>query len=246
MYIVFDLEFNQDFSEIQDKNIKGFPFEIIQIGAIKLDNYFNIVDSFTSYIKPNIYKKISPFIEELTGIKTEMLINEKSFPKVYNEFIEFIGDTNSILCVWGMSDMRELYKSADYYQQNINLLPKMYINLQPYTSLYFNLPKKTQLKLQGVIEMLKIPAQSKFHNALNDAYYTAEVLRKIHKKSFQPIIYNPNYMKPRIKQIKRVLDVEALIKQFEKMNNREISEEEKSMIILAYNMGKTGQFLNVE
>lgn len=245
MYIIFDLEFNQDFNAVMDEKVKGnnFPFEIIQIGAFKLDYYFNIVDSFNHFIKPDIYKKISPFIEELTGINTEMLINEKSFPDVYKQFIEFIGDVNSIFCVWGMSDIRELYKSADYYKQNISLLPKMFINLQPHASIYFRMPKKTQLKLQSVVEMLEIPVITEFHNALNDAYYTTEIFKKIYNVSFQPKVYDPNYIKPRIRQTKKVIDIEALIMQFEKMYKRAITEEEKTMIILAYKMGKTNQFL---
>jgi DNA polymerase III epsilon subunit-like protein len=100
MYIVFDLEFNQDFSDILSENIRGsmFPFEIIQIGAVKLNSNFNVVESFMRYIKPEIYKKISPLIEELTGIKTEMIIDEKSFPEVYDEFINFIDDI-PIFCI---------------------------------------------------------------------------------------------------------------------------------------------------
>lgn len=240
------MEFNQDFTHVTDKKINGsfFPFEIIQIGAVKLDSHFNYVDSFNRYIKLDIYKKVSSFIEELTGIKTEMLIDEKPFPKVYNEFIEFIGDINSIFCIWGMSDIRELYKSTDYYKQDINLLPKLYINIQPHASHYFHVSKRVQLKLESVVEMLKIPSVNKFHNALNDAYYTAEIFKKIYNESIMnPVIYDPKYIKPRIRKARRVIDVEGLIKQFEKMYNRVISEEEKSMIILAYKMGKTNQFL---
>lgn len=244
MYIVFDLEFNQDFSDILSENIRGsmFPFEIIQIGAVKLNSNFNVVESFMRYIKPEIYKKISPLIEELTGIKTEMIIDEKSFPEVYDEFINFIDDI-PIFCIWGMSDIRELYKSADYYKQNISLLPKLFINLQPYASQYFHISKKVQLRLQSVVEILKIPVTNEFHNALNDAYYTTEIFKKIYNESFKPIVYEPNYVKPRIKKTKRVIDVESLIMQFEKMYNKIITEEEKSMIILAYKMGKTNQFL---
>lgn len=245
MYIVFDLEFNQDFSDESAKNVNGykFPFEIIQIGAVKLDFQLNIIGSFNSYIKPDIYKKVSPFIEELTGIKTDMLINEKSFPDVYNEFIDFIGDVNSVFCVWGMSDLREMYKSAEYYKEDHSLLPKLFINVQPHASLYFHIPKNTQMRLQSVVDMLKIPVIHQFHNALYDSYYTAEIFKKIYDDSFEPAIYNPSYVRPRIRQTKRIIDTDALINQFEKMYNRTISEEEKSMIILAYKMGKTNQFL---
>lgn len=245
MYIVFDLEFNQDFSDESVKKINGymFPFEIIQIGAVKLDYNFNVIDTFNRYIRPDIYKKVDPFIEKFTGINNEMLINEKTFLDVYNEFLTFTDDINSIFCVWGMSDIRELYRSAEYYNQNINLLPKMYINLQPYSSLYFHLPKKAQLKLQSVVDMLQIPITHDFHNALNDAYYTTAIFKKINNESIKPVIYNPNYIKPRIRQPKKLIDIKSLINQFEKMYKREITEDEKLMIILAYKMGKTGQFL---
>lgn len=244
MYIVFDMEFNQDFSNIGEKIMGSlFPFEIIQIGAVKLNSQLNIIDSFNQYIKPEIYDRVSPFIEELTGITSEMLKDEKSFPEVYNDFIDFIGDINSVFCVWGMADIRELFKSAEYFKQNVNLLPKKYINLQPYASLYFHLPKKVQLKLENVIEMLKIPALNKFHNAQNDACYTANIFKKIYNEYIQPTIYDPKYVKPRIRQVKRVIDEDSLFKQLEKMYDRIMTEEEKSMIILAYKMGKTNQFL---
>jgi len=248
MYIVFDLEFNQDFSDESDETVKSangnmYPFEIIQIGAVKLDYSLNVIETFNRYIRPDIYKKVSPFIEKLTGINTEMLTNQKTFSETYSEFTEFIEDTNSIFCTWGMSDIKELYKSAKYYKQNVNLLPKMFINIQPHASLYFKIPKKTQLPLQSVVDMLQISTVREFHNALNDAYYTAEVFKKIYNGTLQPVIYNPDYIKPRIRQQKRIIDAESLIKQFEKMYDRTIDEEEKSMIILAYKMGKTGQFL---
>ena len=47
-YIIFDLEFNQDFDSIQvslEEDVKH-PFEIIQIGAIKLDSSFKFLGSF--------------------------------------------------------------------------------------------------------------------------------------------------------------------------------------------------------
>jgi DNA polymerase III alpha subunit (gram-positive type) len=244
-YIILDLEFNQDFSNTPVGEIRGtkYPFEIIQVGAIKLDFNFNIVGSFNRFVKPGIYEKVNLFITELTGITTDQLMNEKSFPEIYNELIEFTEDTNSILCIWGMSDIRELYKSAEYYSMNIESLPKMFINIQPYASLHFQLPKKVQLRLQNVVEMLSIPIIDKFHDALNDSIYTAQVFKKIYNNSIQPKIYDPSYIKPRPKQHKKIIDVDALIYQFEKMYSREMTEEEKSIIILAYKMGKTNQFL---
>jgi len=244
-YIVFDLEFNQNISSLQDFDKKGlqYPFEIIQIGAVKLDLEFNVIDSFNRYVRPSIYSSILPFITELTGITTEQLLAEKSFPEIYKEFVEFIDDPNSIFCIWGMSDIKELYKNVEYHGLNLKFLPRMFINLQPYVSLHMKFSQKKLMRLQHVVEMLEIPILNEFHNALNDAYYTSRLFKKIYNSSIQPKIYDPSFVNVRPRQRKRVIDIEGLLQQFEKMYERELNEEEKGMIILAYKMGKTNQFL---
>lgn len=244
-YIVFDLEFNQDFSSLQAIDIKKhqYLFEIIQVGAIKLDFELNTIDTFNQYVKPSIYTKINPFISELTGITTEQLLIEKPFNEVYKEYIEFINDTDSIFCIWGMSDIKELYKNAEYHQLNNKILPKMFINLQPHVSINLGIYSKKLLRLQNAVEMLNIPITYKFHDALCDAFYTAEIFKKIYNSSIQPKLYDPSYVAFKPRQQKRVIDFDKLIIQFEKMYARKITLEEQDMIKLAYKMGKTNQFL---
>lgn len=250
-YIVFDLELNQDFSNIviDEKDItlnrKSFyPFEIIQIGAIKLDSNYNTISTFNRFIKPTLYTKVSTFVTELTGITTEQLLVEETFPNVYKDFLDFIEDTNSTFCTWGMSDIKELFRSVKYHQMNNNYLSKNYINIQPYTSLHFGLSSKKLLRLQTAVESLNIPIKQAFHDALSDAYYTSEILKKIHHSYMEAKTYDPEEkcvtrpIKP-----KKIIDVDGLIEQFEKMYNRELTEEEKGIILLAYKMGKTHQFL---
>jgi len=244
-FIIFDLEFNQDFPSLQDLDRKRspHPLEIIQIGAIKLDLEFNTVATFNRYVKPAIYTRISPFITELTGITTEQLQIEEAFPEIYKTYTEFIDGTDSVFCIWGMSDIKELFRNAEYHHLNRKLLPKMFINLQPYASLYLNLPKKNLLSLQYAVEALNLPITNTFHNALSDAYYTAEIFKKIYNTSIQPKIYDPSYIAIRPRQPKREIDIDKLLQQFEKMYAREMTEEEQGMIKLAYKMGRTNQFL---
>lgn len=245
-YIVFDLEFNQDFASLQnfDKTGIRYPFEIIQIGALKLDLEFNTIDTFNVYVKPYFYAEISPFITELTGITTNQLLSEKGFPDVYADFIKFTGSLDSVFCIWGMSDIKELFKNVHYHKLNDTTLPRKFINIQPYVSKHFNFSTKRLLKLQDAVQLLRLPITTPFHNALNDAYYTAEILKKIYHPFIQPILYDPSYRPVRSQQPKKKIDFEGLIKQFEKMYNRELNEEEQSMIKLAYKMGKTHQFLS--
>lgn len=244
-YIVFDLEFNQDVSSLQNFHFQNtrYPFEIIQIGAIKLDAQFNQIDTFNRYVKPTFYGQVSPFITELTGINTNQLQSEETFPHVYKDYIHFIGGTDSVFCIWGLSDIKELFRNASYHELGHESLPRQYINIQPYAPIHLKLPHKKLMRLEDAVSMLHIPVTHPFHNAFHDAYYTTEVFKKIYHPSMYPIHYDPSYRPTRPKKPKKQIDFEKLINQFAKMYQRNMSEEEQDMIKLAYKMGKTNQFL---
>lgn len=247
-YIIFDLEFNQYYNSNDNKNIKpklNCPFEIIQIGAVKLNKNLQTTSTFDRLIKPELYIEIHPFVERLTGITTEQLNTGKSFKEVYKEFVEFVNDDKNILCTWGTADMKELFRNIQYHKLSTALFPKEYINLQTYTSEFLNCPENTSISLRNAVEMLKIPHNDEFHDALNDAYYTAEVFKKLYNKSLKISTYTPDKSRRRKREPhkKAKVDAPSLIRQFEKMYNREMSSEEISIIKLAYFMGKSGQFL---
>jgi len=242
-YIVFDLEFNQDFSTGNGRRIRRSCFEIIQIGAVKLDQNLNTIDTFQRYVKPTIYPVINPFITELTGITTEQLVSEEAFPLVFNVFAEFAGGSDTVFCIWGMADLKELYRNIEYHKLDKDRLSKRYINLQPYASLHFNLSQKKLMKLKTTAERFDIPLVYSFHNALYDAHYTAEIFKRLNKESIHVKLYDPSFVAARPRPLKPKIDFEKLIRQFEKMYARELTEEEQNMIRLAYKMGKTGQFL---
>lgn len=149
-YVVFDLEFKQDLESLvntePETNILSpkskYPYEIIQIGAVKLDENLNMTDTFNRYVKPSIYARISPYIIELTGITPEKLLSEAGFDQVYKDFIKFIGDTETTLCVWGVTDIKTLHKNIMYHNLDENLLPQKFINIQPYASVHLGQSKK--------------------------------------------------------------------------------------------------------
>jgi hypothetical protein len=100
--------------------------------------------------------------------------------------------------------------------------------------------------LQNAVELLSIPLHSKFHDAFNDACYTAEIFKLIYSPTIKPALYNSN-SESRFKghNKKSRPDINKLIQQFEKMYKRQMTEEERSIIKLAYFMGRTNQFLTV-
>lgn len=244
-YIIFDLEFNQkSYSMDDNEKFKALkcPFEIIQIGAVKLDKNLNTISSIDRLIKPEIYNKVHPFVEEMTGITMDHLNNAVPFDEIYKDFIELIKDDKSILCVWGMADMKELFRNVDYHELSTSLIPKEYINIQLYASKYLNCPKGTNIGLRNAVELLNIPLKNQFHNAFNDAHYTAEIFKEIYNEKIKPKKYNPDKYRNKNARNTQKIDTYKLFNQFEKMFDREMTAEEKSIIKLAYMMGKTGQF----
>jgi len=246
-YIVFDLEFNQNYDILKKARTKATdkcPFEILQLGALKLDEKFRRISTLNRLVKPEIYKKLNPFISEMTGIGVEQLIGAKPFKEVYQEFIEFINFESSVLCVWGITDIKELLRNITYHGIDVDSLPKEYINVQSYTSKYFNRPRNISIGLRNAVELLNILQTNPFHDAFNDAFYTAEILKTIYNDKMLPQTYIPEKrrLKNTLNTKKKTIDTISLLKQFEKMFHRQMTVEEKAIINLAYIMGSTKQF----
>ena len=91
-YIVCDLEFNQKYipSNTTDKNnnesidstMKQLPFEIIQIGAVKINENLEITSNFNELIRPIVYTDINPYVENITKINKDMLSSCETFSNV--------------------------------------------------------------------------------------------------------------------------------------------------------------------
>ncbi len=179
-YIVMDLEWNQPVSfqssaykKIGDKLL----FEIIQIGAVKLDKRFRIVDETDILISPTYYKRLHPYVRRMTKLSQDDLADKLSFADAMQQFADFCGD-DAVLCTWGADDVSVLKQNADCFSYT-GELPKAY-NIQRYYAEVFKLGN-SQKALKSAMEELKIEEEENraFHHALHDAYYTALVLQKL-------------------------------------------------------------------
>ena len=89
-YIVFDL--SEPGIEGKEHSIEHFPFEIIEIGAVKLDERRNMVSEFHGLITPQVYVELHRKILEVTHMDMETLKREgRLFPEVIKEFLEWCG-----------------------------------------------------------------------------------------------------------------------------------------------------------
>ncbi|MFR6582679.1 MAG: exonuclease domain-containing protein [Ruminococcus sp.] len=84
-YIVFDLEWNQNPDGRRHPDSR-LPFEIIEIGAVKLNEKREIVDTFQCLIKPKVYHWIHDSIHEVIHVDYHELENGIPFPRAIRRF----------------------------------------------------------------------------------------------------------------------------------------------------------------
>ncbi len=175
-YIVLDLEWNQG-SRPAPKDVP--TFEIIEIGAVKLDEQFHIVDTFQSLIKPQIYNTMHKITAELVNLDMRDLEGAEDFTKVAAEFLNWCGE-EYLFCIWGVQDLTEFQKNMDYYHMNpLSRGPLKYYDIQKLYSLACE-DGKLRSSLSHVVEEENLVEEEvEFHRALGDAYYTARIFQRI-------------------------------------------------------------------
>lgn len=177
-YIIFDLEWNQCPHGPEYENPR-IPFEIIEIGAIKLNDSFEIVDEFSSIVKPRVYKYLHNHIRQMLSYDETILRNGRPFETVCREFMKWCGD-DYIFGTWGTTDLPQLQKNMDYYYMNSFEEPFKYYDIQAIFGEAYK--DYGPCKLEKAVEALHLPTKDCFHTAINDARYTAYVFQKLSKK----------------------------------------------------------------
>ena len=179
-YIVLDLEWNQPisyqsstFRKVGDK----LMFEMIQIGAVKLDANLNPGEAISIPIAPTHYVRIHPRIRRMTGLDSETLAGAPSFREALQQFAAWCGNDYTLL-TWGIDDVSVLYQNIHFFHCEDIVLPPL-CDIQRLFSTVHNLKDRSGLKT--AMEMVNITPDDtmSFHNALNDAWYTALVFKTL-------------------------------------------------------------------
>lgn len=124
-YIIFDVEATcwegSPLSEVQ---------EIIEIGAVMLNEYGEELGSYNRFIQPIINPTLSIFCKRLTSIQQSDVDRAKKYPTVIEEFQDWaeIFDEEYLLCSWGDFDRKILISNCDLHnlewewvEQHINV-----------------------------------------------------------------------------------------------------------------------------
>lgn len=187
--IVLDLEWNQPLNPDSPLAIKlctTLPFEIIQIGAVKLETG----EQFKATCCLQQYKILSPRISKLTGITRQDVKHGETFQQAMDRFFRFCGE-DPILLTWGFNDIPILRQNLQFYGLDTSITDRSY-NLQ----IMFNQqhdPGNLVRGLSYAVDFFQLSVEESYHDGLNDAAYTAEVAK--HLDIPRGIAEYPDYLK---------------------------------------------------
>ena len=180
-YVILDLEwtswkgnyFGRNFAH--EKRKFWQKKEILQIGAIKFNRNYKIINKLNLYVKPNYNKTLSDYIINLTGI-TDKILKAKgvSFYKSYNDLKKFCRNSK-IFC--NGDDSLILKKNLIYNNlRDKNLKIK---NIKRILNKKYGIPKKyLHSPIIHTFFGYKLN-RKKMHNAINDCNNVLNVLKVI-------------------------------------------------------------------
>ncbi|MCI8505750.1 MAG: exonuclease domain-containing protein [Lachnospiraceae bacterium] len=176
-YIVLDLEWNQSPRGKAGERF-GLPFEIIEIGAVKLDERRAVCSSFHEMIRPTVYRQLHYKTKEILQMDMKELSLARGFKEVIQDFFEWCGK-DYVMCTWGSMDLTELQRNLKYFRvKNPLKKPLLYYDVQKLFSLLYE-DGKSRRSLKDAVEHLEIEEDIPFHRALDDTLYTAKIMEKM-------------------------------------------------------------------
>ncbi len=177
-FVILDLEWNSSYS----KKYKGFMSEIIEFGAVKFNDKFEIVDTFSMLIAPQIAKKLTGKVKELTNISNEELAKGgATYTHVLSKFKKFLG--KDLLMTWGTCDILAIMENTKYYEKNdrIDFIDR-YCDLQYYCADMLGVYNAgQQLGLAPAAELIGLDLSDIVqHRALQDSMLSMSIFKNLY------------------------------------------------------------------
>lgn len=175
-YIIFDLEATC-WEEKNDK-VK----EIIEIGAVKLNERLEIIDTFSEFVRPTINPDLTEFCKTLTSIKQEDVDDAKTFDDAIEDFEKWIlsfGEDIKLIS-WGYYDKKQILEDSrhkNYSGKIINLLEKKHISLKHE---FAKIRKSRTCGMKKALDILNLPLKGSHHRGIDDAKNIAEIFKVIY------------------------------------------------------------------
>lgn len=173
-YIIFDLESTCWKNEKRES-------EVIEIGAVKLNDSLEIVSEFQTFIKPTINPELSEFCMNLTTISQSDVDSAKTFGDALSSFMAWSTDNGMSkywLCSWGFYDKKMLKLESERLGLFSGWL-KWHINLKEQ---FGAINKIRPCGMSIALEHLGIELDGTHHRGIDDARNIAKIFKIIFPK----------------------------------------------------------------
>jgi inhibitor of KinA sporulation pathway (predicted exonuclease) len=179
--VILDLEWNTAYYRKEQR----FLNEIIEFGAVKLNERMKVVDEFQMFVKSRVSKKLRGMVKELTHISNEQLQEDgKDFETVMKAFTKWAGK-NTLILTWSNTDLYTLMDNCRAFlgDRAIPFLHQ-YADLQKYVQHQIRWQGGNQLGLSKAAEEMNVSADGiDLHRAKGDSLLSARVLAKCYDKT---------------------------------------------------------------
>lgn len=198
-YVVIDLEMCKT-SKVY-KNTYPYAREIIQIGAVMMDDNLEIVDEFNEFVKPQ-YGDLDSFIKKLTGITKKDLSSASMLAEVFERFNAWLPQEDFVMISWSMTDKSQLTKELEVkgisIDEKFQQVFETWVDCQPQFSEKLDAGGRCYA-LQEALIATDVCADGRAHDGLADAKNTALLYAKMQKE--EKLVMNPYYRKAHEEQI---------------------------------------------
>ena len=179
-YVIVDLEMC-NVPKANCVNGMRLKNEVIQIGAVLLDDDLEVCDHFMTYVKPE-YGVIDDVIENLTGITNEQVCDAPYFESALCDFLDWLPE-DTVLVSWSANDELQMRKECGakkvFFPEMTSLL-RSWIDCQR----TFDDIMGTTLcyGLSDALNVSSLDYDRNIHDALVDAKNTALLFAKIERE----------------------------------------------------------------
>jgi len=153
--------------------------EIIEIGAVKLDQNYELVGRYSAYVKP-AYGTISPRITQLTGITDQAVETAPAFTEAMALFAAWIGDTRARIYSWSRSDLIQLWDESWLKESELPWqLNQRWMDFQAVYTRLIGLSSRQPLSLKNAVGSADYVFGGEAHRAVYDAENSASLLKLV-------------------------------------------------------------------
>ena len=165
--VLFDLEWNigyQPYTFNYHGVQQTFRGEIVEIGAVKIDEDANVLDTFSIHLRPRIFRKLQHHIAKVTGLTQADLDKGEPIVQGLRRFMQWCGP-DAEFAEWGMDDVPVLKQNL--YLCNIDeSKPTIWYDLQQVFLREHPRKEGEGMTLESVVTRLGLPMERQFHDAL--------------------------------------------------------------------------------